>query len=55
MLYLLAYYLPGVSLTDVAPYLARARIEIVPEPIGSGFKLGFFDYIIARVPAATAS
>jgi hypothetical protein len=41
--------------TDVAPYLARARIGIVPEPIGGGFKLKFLDYIFGRVPVATVS
>jgi hypothetical protein len=41
--------------TDAAPYLARARIGIVPESIGGGFKLKFLDYIFARVPVATVS
>jgi glycosyltransferase involved in cell wall biosynthesis len=41
--------------TDVAPHLARARIGIVPEPIGGGFKLKFLDYIFGRVPVATVS
>ena len=41
--------------TDVAPYLDRARIGIVPESIGGGFKLKFLDYIFARVPVATVS
>jgi polysaccharide biosynthesis protein PslH len=41
--------------TDVAPYLDRARIGIVPEPIGGGFKLKFLDYIFGRVPVATVS
>jgi polysaccharide biosynthesis protein PslH len=41
--------------TDVAPYLDRARIGIVPEPIGGGFKLKFLDYIFGRVPIATVS
>jgi glycosyltransferase involved in cell wall biosynthesis len=40
---------------DVAPYLARARIGIVPESIGGGFKLKFLDYIFGRVPVATVS
>jgi polysaccharide biosynthesis protein PslH len=40
---------------DVAPYLARARIGIVPETIGGGFKLKFLDYIFGRVPVATVS
>jgi peptidoglycan/LPS O-acetylase OafA/YrhL len=38
---------------DVAPYFARARIGIVPECIGGGFKLKFLDYIFGRVPVAT--
>jgi glycosyltransferase involved in cell wall biosynthesis len=41
--------------TDVAPHLAAARIGIVPEPIGGGFKLKFLDYIFGRVPVATVS
>jgi glycosyltransferase involved in cell wall biosynthesis len=41
--------------TNVAPYLAAARIGIVPEPIGGGFKLKFLDYIFGRVPVATVS
>ena len=41
--------------TDVAPFLARARIAVVPESIGGGFKLKFLDYIFARVPVATVS
>jgi polysaccharide biosynthesis protein PslH len=41
--------------TDVSPYLARARIGIVPESIGGGFKLKFLDYIFGRVPVATVT
>jgi polysaccharide biosynthesis protein PslH len=41
--------------TDVAPYFARARIAVVPESIGGGFKLKFLDYIFGRVPVATVS
>jgi polysaccharide biosynthesis protein PslH len=41
--------------SDVAPFLARARIAIVPESIGGGFKLKFLDYIFGRVPIATLS
>jgi polysaccharide biosynthesis protein PslH len=41
--------------TNVAPYLERARIGIVPESIGGGFKLKFLDYIFGRVPVATVS
>jgi hypothetical protein len=41
--------------TDARPYLERARIGIVPESIGGGFKLKFLDYIFGRVPVATVS
>ena len=40
---------------DVAPFLARARIGVVSESIGGGFKLKFLDYIFGRVPVATVS
>lgn len=40
---------------DVAPYLARARLAVVPEAIGGGFKLKFLDYIFGRVPVATVA
>lgn len=40
---------------DVAPQLASARIAIVPEEIGGGFKLKFLDYIFGRVAIATLS
>jgi hypothetical protein len=49
-----ATYFHGFA-TDVAPYLARARVGIVPESIGGGFKLKFLDYIFGRVPVATVS
>jgi hypothetical protein len=42
-------------LTDVAPLLRNARIAIVHESIGGGFKLKLLDYIFARVPIATVS
>jgi polysaccharide biosynthesis protein PslH len=42
-------------LTDVAPLLRGARIAIVHESIGGGFKLKLLDYIFARVPIATVS
>lgn len=42
-------------LTDVAPFLGNARIGIVHESIGGGFKLKLLDYIFARVPVATVS
>jgi hypothetical protein len=41
--------------TDVASLLARARIAIVHESIGGGFKLKLLDYIFGRVPVATVS
>jgi Glycosyl transferases group 1 len=41
--------------TDVAPFFARARIAVVPDSIGGGFKLKFLDYIFGRVPVATVS
>jgi polysaccharide biosynthesis protein PslH len=41
--------------TDVAPLLKCARIAIVHESIGGGFKLKLLDYIFARVPVATVS
>lgn len=40
---------------DIANVLGRARIAVVPELIGGGFKLKFLDYIFARVPTATLS
>jgi polysaccharide biosynthesis protein PslH len=40
---------------DSAPLMARARIAVVPEPIGGGFKLKFLDYIFGRVPVATVT
>jgi glycosyltransferase involved in cell wall biosynthesis len=42
-------------LTDAAPLLKDARIGIVHESIGGGFKLKLLDYIFARVPVATVS
>jgi polysaccharide biosynthesis protein PslH len=38
---------------DVAPYFARARLAVVPEVIGGGFKLKFLDYFFGRVPVVT--
>jgi len=40
-------------ISNLAPFLAQARIAIVPELIGGGFKLKFLDYIFGRVPVAT--
>ena len=39
--------------SNLGPFLAQARIAIVPELIGGGFKLKFLDYIFGRVPVAT--
>ena len=41
--------------TDIAPFFRRARIGVVPESIGGGFKLKFLDYIFGRLPVATVS
>lgn len=38
---------------DVAGLFANARIAVVPEAIGGGFKLKFLDYFFGRVPVAT--
>jgi polysaccharide biosynthesis protein PslH len=38
---------------ELVPFLAQARIAVVPELIGGGFKLKFLDYIFGRVPVAT--
>lgn len=40
---------------DVAPHFANARIAVVPEQIGGGFKLKFLDYIFSRVAVASLS
>jgi len=40
---------------DVAGLFADARIAVVPEAIGGGFKLKFLDYFFGRVPVATLS
>jgi polysaccharide biosynthesis protein PslH len=40
---------------DVEPFFARARLGVVPECIGGGFKLKFLDYIFGRLPVATLS
>lgn len=40
-------------LADLSPVLSEARIAVVPELIGGGFKLKFLDYFFARVPVAT--
>lgn len=38
---------------DTQPLLAGARIAVVPEAIGGGFKLKFLDYLFGRVPVAS--
>ncbi len=38
---------------DMGPVLNQARIAIVPELIGGGFKLKFLDYFFGRIPVAT--
>jgi polysaccharide biosynthesis protein PslH len=40
---------------DVGTLLSNARIAVVPESIGGGFKLKFLDYIFGRIPVATLS
>jgi glycosyltransferase involved in cell wall biosynthesis len=40
---------------DTTELLSNARIAIVPELIGGGFKLKFLDYFFGRVPVATLS
>ena len=35
---------------DIAPYLDQARIAIVPERSGGGFKLKVLEYVFNRVP-----
>lgn len=40
---------------DIEPHFEAARIAVVPEIIGGGFKLKFLDYIFGRMPVATLS
>jgi polysaccharide biosynthesis protein PslH len=40
---------------DLLPLLSEARIAVVPELIGGGFKLKFLDYFFGRVPVATVT
>ncbi len=40
---------------NMEPLFESARIAVVPEVIGGGFKLKFLDYIFGRVPVATLS
>jgi len=36
----------------IEPYLAEARIAVVPERVGGGFKLKVLDYVFNRLPVA---
>lgn len=38
---------------NISVYFERARIAVVPELVGGGFKLKMLDYIFGRVPVAT--
>ena len=38
---------------DVGPYFRNARMALVPEVIGGGFKLKFLDYVFGRMPVVT--
>jgi glycosyltransferase involved in cell wall biosynthesis len=38
------------TVPDIAPYLDQARIAIVPERSGGGFKLKVLEYVFNRVP-----
>jgi hypothetical protein len=38
---------------DLTPYLTGARIGVVPEEVGGGFKLKFLDYFFGGLPVAT--
>ncbi len=38
---------------DVAPFFRNARMALVPEVIGGGFKLKFLDYVFGRMPVVT--
>jgi len=40
---------------DVSPLLDNARIALVPDIVGGGFKLKFLDYVFGRVPIAAIS
>ncbi|HEX7776623.1 MAG TPA: glycosyltransferase [Parvibaculum sp.] len=37
---------------DIGPYLDRARVAIIPERSGGGFKLKILDYVFNRLPVA---
>lgn len=38
---------------DVEPFFRSARMALVPEVIGGGFKLKFLDYVFGRMPVVT--
>lgn len=38
---------------DIAPLFRQARLALVPEVIGGGFKLKFLDYVFGRLPVVT--
>jgi len=38
---------------DVQPFFRNARMALVPEVIGGGFKLKFLDYVFGRMPVVT--
>jgi len=38
---------------DIAPLYRQARLALVPEVIGGGFKLKFLDYVFGRMPVVT--
>jgi len=40
---------------DMSPFFERARIAVVPEIFGGGFKLKLLDYIFGRLPVAMVS
>jgi glycosyltransferase involved in cell wall biosynthesis len=40
------------SVPEVEPYLSEARLAIVPERTGGGFKLKVLDYVFNRLPVA---
>jgi glycosyltransferase involved in cell wall biosynthesis len=40
---------------DIGPFFSAARMAVVPEMIGGGFKLKYLDYIFGRVPVASIS
>ena len=38
---------------DIAPFFSKARLAVVPELIGGGFKLKILDYVFGRIPVAS--